>query len=166
MKILTHKFLILRFLDYLCVVLEIVMKRTLLFPEYIFESSWEVCNKVGGIYTVLSSRALTLQKELGDNLIFIGPDFGEDTPYFTEDKRLYIDWVNQEKELALRVGRWNVPGNPIAILVDFKPFFVQKNDIYTWLWEHYQVDSLHAYGDYDEASMFSYAAGRVYISFF
>ena len=80
LKILTHKFLILRFLDYLCVVLEIVMKRTLLFPEYIFESSWEVCNKVGGIYTVLSSRALTLQKELGDNLIFIGPDFGEDTP--------------------------------------------------------------------------------------
>mgnify|MGYP000306092995 FL=1 len=107
------------------------MKRTLLFPEYIFESSWEVCNKVGGIYTVLSSRALTLQKELGDNLIFIGPDFGEETPYFTEDKRLYIDWVNQEKELALRVGRWNVPGNPIAILVDFKPFFAQKNDIYT-----------------------------------
>lgn len=142
------------------------MKRTLLFPEYIFESSWEVCNKVGGIYTVLSSRALTLQKELGDNLIFIGPDFGEETPYFTEDKRLYIDWVNQEKELALRVGRWNVPGNPIAILVDFKPFFAQKNDIYTWLWEHYQVDSLHAYGDYDEASMFSYAAGRVVESFY
>lgn len=142
------------------------MKRTLLFPEYIFESSWEVCNKVGGIYTVLSSRALTLQKELGDNLIFIGPDFGEETPYFTEDKRLYIDWVNQEKELALRVGRWNVPGNPIAILVDFKPFFALKNDIYTWLWEHYQVDSLHAYGDYDEASMFSYAAGRVVESFY
>lgn len=142
------------------------MKRTLLFPEYIFESSWEVCNKVGGIYTVLSSRALTLQKELGDNLIFIGPDFGEETPYFAEDKRLYIDWVNQEKELALRVGRWNVPGNPIAILVDFKPFFAQKNDIYTWLWEHYQVDSLHAYGDYDEASMFSYAAGRVVESFY
>ena len=76
------------------------MKRTLLFPEYIFESSWEVCNKVGGIYTVLSSRALTLQKELGENLMFIGPDFGEETPYLAEDKRLYIDWVNQEKELA------------------------------------------------------------------
>ena len=31
-------------------------------PDYIFESSWEVCNKVGGIYTVLSTRANTLQQ--------------------------------------------------------------------------------------------------------
>jgi hypothetical protein len=32
----------------------------MLLPDYVFESSWEVCNKVGGIYTVLSSKALTL----------------------------------------------------------------------------------------------------------
>lgn len=31
-----------------------------LFPDFVFEASWEVCNKVGGIYTVLSSRAKTL----------------------------------------------------------------------------------------------------------
>ena len=43
-------------------------------PRYIFETSWEVCNKVGGIYTVLSSRAKTLRKELKDRLVFIGPD--------------------------------------------------------------------------------------------
>lgn len=50
------------------------MKRDILFPDYIFESSWEVCNKVGGIYTVLSTRAKTLVEQLGDKLIFIGPD--------------------------------------------------------------------------------------------
>ena len=44
-------------------------------PDYIFESSWEVCNKVGGIYTVLSSRAKTLQERMRDHIIFIGPDF-------------------------------------------------------------------------------------------
>jgi len=59
-----------------------------------------------------------------------------------------------------------VPGEPIAILVDFNPFFAKKNEIYGWLWEHYQVDSLHAYGDYDEASMFSYAAAKVVESFY
>jgi glycosyltransferase involved in cell wall biosynthesis len=64
------------------------------------------------------------------------------------------------------VGRWTVPGEPIAILVDFVPFFEKKNEIYGWLWEHYQVDSLHAYGDYDEASMFSYAAALVVESFY
>lgn len=68
--------------------------------------------------------------------------------------------------MKVRVGRWTVPGEPIAILVDFNPFFERKNEIYGWLWEHYQVDSLHAYGDYDEASMFSYAAALVVESFY
>ena len=68
--------------------------------------------------------------------------------------------------LRVRVGRWTVPGTPIAILVDFQPFFEKKNEIYGWLWEHYGVDSLHAYGDYDEASMFSYAAALVVESFY
>ena len=49
--------------------------------------------------------------------------------------------------------------------MDFVPYFEKKNDIYAWLWEKYQVDSLHAYGDYDEASMFSYAAALVVESF-
>ncbi|MDE5927057.1 MAG: hypothetical protein K2G98_01130, partial [Duncaniella sp.] len=31
-------------------------------PELLFEVSWEVCNKIGGIYTVLSTKAKTLQK--------------------------------------------------------------------------------------------------------
>ena len=62
-------------------------------PEYIFETSWEVCNMVGGIYTVLSTRAATLQQQLKDKLIFIGPDVWNDrpNPYFVEDKTLYTD---------------------------------------------------------------------------
>ena len=139
-------------------------------PDYIFESSWEVCNKVGGIYTVLSTRAKTLQDTIKDRIIFIGPDFWkeEESLYFKEDNTLFADWQWKAKEdgLDIRVGRWTVPGEPIAILVDFNPFFAKKNEIYGWLWEHYQVDSLHAYGDYDEASMFSYAAAKVVESFY
>ena len=39
-------------------------------PEFLFESSWEVCNKVGGIYTVLSTKAHTLQQIFSDKVIF------------------------------------------------------------------------------------------------
>ena len=142
----------------------------MLSPNYIFESSWEVCNKVGGIYTVLSSRAKTLQDKIHDHLIFIGPDcWGEKAnPYFKEDSLLLSDWKTQaaKEGLNVKIGRWVIPGEPIAILVDFKPFFEEKDQIYTWLWENYQVDSLHAYGDYDEASMFSYAAAKVVESFY
>ena len=139
-------------------------------PDYIFESSWEVCNKVGGIYTVLSTRAKTLQEVLQDKIIFIGPDFWKESesPYFKEEQSLFADWqsVAKEQGLKVRVGRWTVPGEPVAILVDFNPYFEKKDEIYGWLWEHYSVDSLHAYGDYDEASMFSYAAALVVESFY
>ena len=146
------------------------MAKEQLMPDYIFESSWEVCNKVGGIYTVLSTRAKTLQEALQDKVIFIGPDFWKESesPYFKEDQSLFADWqgVAKEQGLKVRVGRWTVPGEPIAILVDFNPYFEKKDEIYGWLWEHYQVDSLHAYGDYDEASMFSYAAALVVESYY
>jgi glycosyltransferase involved in cell wall biosynthesis len=145
------------------------MATRLLMPDYIFESSWEVCNKVGGIYTVLSTRAKTLQEALHDKIIFIGPDLAEaNNLYFNEDKTLFADWRKKAESdgLSVRVGRWNVPGTPIAVLVDFSRYYKDKNEIYTWLWEHYQVDSLHAYGDYDEASMFSYGAAKVVESFY
>ena len=141
-----------------------------LVPDYIFESSWEVCNKVGGIYTVLSTRAKTLQEALQDKIVFIGPDFWKEkeSPYFREERSLFADWRREAEEngLKVRVGRWTVPGEPIAMLVDFEPYFEKKNEIYGWLWEKYSVDSLHAYGDYDEASMFSYAAALVVESFY
>ncbi len=157
--------MILIFLSNFVAVIHVYMGKELIKPDYVFESSWEVCNKVGGIYTVLSSRAKTLQDAMCDRIIFIGPDVWHDneSPYFQEEKSLLAEWQWQAKEEGLRVkvGRWAVPGKPIAILVDFQPFFEKKNEIYGWLWEHYQVDSLHAYGDYDEASMFSYAAALV-----
>ncbi len=146
------------------------MGKEKLFPDYIFESSWEVCNKVGGIYTVLSTRAKTLKEKLQDQLIFIGPDCWRDkvNPYFSRDNALYADWqkLAVEEGLKVKVGRWNIPGEPVAILVDFTPYSAIKNEIYGKLWENFQVDSLHAYGDYDEASMFSYAAALVVESFY
>ena len=147
------------------------MTKELLTPDYIFEASWEVCNKVGGIYTVLSTRANTLQTKFRDRLFFIGPDFwqGKENPLFIESDNLCAAWKKHaalKDNLSVRVGRWNIPGEPIVILVDFQPFFAEKNEIYTEMWNRYQVDSLHAYGDYDEASMFAYATGKVVESFY
>ena len=146
------------------------MSREVYVPNFIFESSWEVCNKVGGIYTVLSTRAKTLHDKLKDHIMFIGPDVWKEkeNPLFEEDASLLKSWRDtaENEDLNVRIGRWNVPGHPIAVLVDFQPYFAIKNDIFALLWEDYGVDSLHAYGDYDEASMFSYAAGLVVESYY
>lgn len=140
------------------------MAKNQILPDVIFETSWEVCNKVGGIYTVLSSRAKTLKEKIGDNLVFIGPDVwqGKKNPLFIEDRKLYPEWRQavRREGFGVRIGRWAVPGNPVAVLVDFSSFYELKDKIYAQAWDNFSVDSLHAYGDYDEASMFSYAAGR------
>lgn len=141
----------------------------MLFPDYIFETSWEVCNKVGGIYTVLSTRARTLQERLQDNLIFIGPDCWHDQlcPYF-EEENLFPDWKEAAlaNGLRLRIGRWTIPSRPVAILVDWQSLTEQKNSFYGQLWEQFGVDSLHAYGDYDDSVLFGLVAARVVDSFY
>lgn len=133
-------------------------------PEYIFESSWEVCNHVGGIYTVLSTRAATMQELYKDKVFFVGPEIWHENkcPYFKEIKSLLGDWKKQaiKEGLHVRIGRWEIPGRPIAILVDYNDFWEQKNAIYGHFWDLYGVNSLPAYGDYDESSLFGYAAGR------
>lgn len=140
------------------------MQKDLLNPDYVFETSWEVCNKVGGIYTVLSSHAKTMGEKYPGHVIFIGPDLKaeEENLSFTEDAKLLPKWKKAAAKAGInvRIGRWNVPGEPIAVLVDFTPLFQEKDNIYAQAWELFGVDSLHAYGDYDEASMFSVAAGR------
>ena len=140
-------------------------------PDYIFETSWEVCNKVGGIYTVLSTRAKSMQDICKDKVIFIGPDVWteKESPWFKEDETLLADWKKtaiKQDRLNIRVGRWDVPGQPIVVLVDFNQFFPAKDAIYGDMWHKFGVDSLHAYGDYDESCMFAYASGAVIESFY
>ena len=134
-------------------------------PAYIFATSWEVCNKVGGIYTVLSTQARTLQQEFTDHIFYIGPDLwaGKEHPDFIEDPLLLKDWCTQAKAdgLSLRAGRWNIPGKPIVFLVGYASLFERKNEIYGAMWNDFGVDSLQAYGDYDESCMFSLATGKL-----
>ncbi|MCQ2194670.1 MAG: glycogen/starch synthase [Paludibacteraceae bacterium] len=133
---------------------------------YIFETSWEVCNKIGGIYTVLSSQAKELQNLATESVIYIGPDFG-DNKSFKESKTTLKAWKNEAKKegLNIRIGKWEIPGSPIAVLVDHKPFFAIKNEYFGEMWQNFGVNSLHAYGDYDESVIFGYAAAKVVESF-
>lgn len=139
-------------------------------PDFLFEVSWEVCNKVGGIYTVVATKALNMSKKLKNGHILIGPDVWRDTeqnPDFTEDPRLLRSWKAKaaEEGLRVRVGHWNVAGSPVAILVDFTAFIPKKDEIFAKFWEVYKLDSISGQWDYIEATLFGYAAGKVIESF-
>lgn len=85
--------------------------------DILFETSWEVCNKVGGIYTVLSTKAKTLQNCYKDKTIFIGPDVWTEenpSPFFTESKTVLKKWREQATlppGVTVRTGRWNIPAS-------------------------------------------------------
>lgn len=131
--------------------------------KILFETSWEVCNKIGGIYTVLSTKARVLKEQFGDNLIFIGPDVWTDdnpSPYFKEYKNLLksANKIELPYGISIRTGRWNVPGTPIVVLIKFDGVYSILNDVYGEMWRMFGVDSLHCYGDYPEGCAFGVAA--------
>ncbi len=141
---------------------EIVSKLSIL-----FETSWEVCNKVGGIYTVLSTKAKVLHEQFDDRLVFIGPDVWSKenpSPYFKERKllfrsagtRMQLPWG-----IKIRTGKWDIPGSPLVILVNPGETYRHIQDVYAEMWENYGVDSLHSYGDYEEGCCFAVAAAIV-----
>lgn len=138
--------------------------------DFLFEVSWEVCNKVGGIYTVVATKAYTLEKQFKDNFILIGPYLnreGGDVPEFNEDKNIFKNWRKALKAqgINIKIGRWDIVGRPMAILVDFSTLFSKKDDIFTEFWNKYGLDSISGHWDYIEAAMFGYAAGMVIKSF-
>jgi len=140
-------------------------------PDYLFETSWEVCNKAGGICMSISTKALTLTEELKDNYILIGPDVWKEThqnPEFIEDKFLYKSWREKAESEGFRIklGRWNIPGKPVVILVDFTPHYPEKDKIFAHFWERYKLDSISGDWNYIEPALFGYASGQIIESFY
>ena len=146
------------------------MEKRFLVPDYLFEVSWEVCNKIGGIHTVLSTKAKSLRDDLDDRHILIGPDVwrdSEENPEFEEDINIYTDWQLKVfgEGIRVKVGRWKISGTPIAILLDFTTFMSRKDEILSKLWENYKLDSISGQWDYVEPALFGYATGCVIESF-
>ncbi|MBW2977183.1 hypothetical protein KY347_07110 [Candidatus Woesearchaeota archaeon] len=134
--------------------------------DFLFEVSWEVCNKVGGIYTVVKSKVAQMSDYYRDNYFLIGPysankasgQFEEEVP----DKRCKEAFEKLKKEgILCHYGRWLIAGKPNVILIDFESYKPKINGIKRELWDNFKIDSLHAPGDYDEPVAWGYAAGKL-----
>ncbi len=139
-------------------------------PDYIFETSWEVCNKINGIHTVISGKSNLFEKQFGKRYILFGPDIQREesgNPEFRSDVSLYADWQKHARKAGFRfrTGYWNVPGSPVVILLDFSAFVAQKDEIFTGFWEKYKLDSLSGQWDYIEAVAFGYGTAKLIENF-
>ncbi len=133
--------------------------------DLLFELSWEVCNKVGGIYTVVMSKAALMKKHF-KNYFLIGPyiqdkaklEFEEETPP-KEIKEAFDDLVREG--IVCHYGKWKIKSEPFTILIDFKGFVNKKNSIKKELWDIYKIDSLNAGWDFEEPMLLSCCAGKL-----
>jgi glycogen synthase len=134
--------------------------------EKIFEVSYEVCNKVGGIYRVLESKADKMIYHYDDKYFLIGPYYRDKArgEFKEEAPPLELKKVFQKLEgegLRFHYGRWLVKGKPATILVDFSDYFYKVDEIKKEMWDDFAVDSLHAGYDFNEPVCWSYATGRL-----
>lgn len=128
----------------------------------LFEVSWEVCNKVGGIYTVITSKMLQTMQHAGGQYYAIGPDLGPHPEFEETDEAHWkeVRAILAARNLQCRLGRWNIPGRPRTILVRAGDRYHRDQLLYE-LWSRYGVDSLSGGWDYVEPVMFSTACGEV-----
>lgn len=138
---------------------------------FISEVSWEVDNKVGGIYTVLSSRAGEMMLRHGaEQVLFVGPrlrplgemvDFRAETFCITLPGQISLLGV----ELPITQGYWLTPGGEAqTILVDYKPLATVRDQLYYLMWQHYGIQSDLGYGDYDDSCLFAVAAAATLLA--
>ncbi|MFB6207920.1 MAG: hypothetical protein ABEJ69_01075 [Candidatus Nanohaloarchaea archaeon] len=132
-------------------------------PDNFVEVSFEVANKVGGIYQVIKSKASTMKKYYGDDYITIG-FYDEDSAldeFATRDCPEWTDAIKEvEKEgIDVYCGVWTIPSSPRCLLIDASNMDKSVDDIKEELWEEHGVDSIEAPGDFDEPVKWSYAVG-------
>lgn len=134
--------------------------------DILFEVSWEVCNKVGGIYTVVMSKAAKMVEAYGENYFMVGPyfaskaigQFQEEVP--SEPYKASFEEL-KKAGIICHFGRWLIQSSPFVILIDFVNYKHKTNDIKRELWKGYKIDSLRATPDYDEPLVWAYTVGML-----
>lgn len=133
--------------------------------RFIFEASWEVCHKVGGIFTVVKSKAALLSERYS-NYILVGPYFKESAEVeFVEDTLPHgfgdVFKELEDEGIKCHYGHWEIKGSPKTILIDFSGVWDKHDSIKTMLWEEFKIDSMNSGIEFDEAVMWSTSVGML-----
>jgi len=113
--------------------------------KYLAEVAWEVCNQVGGIYTVIRTKAASIVEKYGDNYCAIGPYVHRDVKAEFEPlddlKGPFGKAVAKMRELGIEVhyGTWLVAGRPKAVLLDPKEAMDNLEEIKYFIWENHSI---------------------------
>lgn len=114
---------------------------------FLFEIAWEVCNQVGGIYTVIRSKVPTVIEQWGkDNYFLIGPYFEDQasahfdpaTDFSTPIGKAVIKM--QERGFDVHYGQWIVSGRPHVVLFNPYSVYYQLDDIKNFIRQEFHIN--------------------------
>ena len=131
-------------------------------PPLLFEIAWEVCWQLGGIYTVLKTKAPAMLDRWGDRYCLIGPYNPHTAAVEFEEQPTYgsiRDTINRLREwgLTCHFGRWLVPGRPRVILIDYRGRFGSLDHDKYLMWKDHGIDLPASDGEMNEVIAFGFA---------
>ncbi|MDH5399367.1 MAG: glycosyltransferase, partial [Cyclobacteriaceae bacterium] len=111
------------------------------------EIAWEVCNQVGGIYTVIRSKVPSVTRKKKDDYLLIGPLLNQDVSAEFEDISRPLQYgiygkavkTMRAKGYEVRFGRWLVTGRPLVILINPLQGFEQLQTIKDHLYKDHGI---------------------------
>lgn len=134
--------------------------------DLLLEISWEVCNKIGGINTVLATKAAQMISRYQDGYFLVGPYIESGIKNNLEEmspkgwmKKAFDNLKDQG--IVCHFGKWLIEGEPQVILIDFSALWPNVNRYKKELWDDYRIDSMNSGFDFDEPAVWSYAAARL-----
>jgi len=133
---------------------------------FLVEASWEVCNKVGGIHTVVTSKLPSVLAQFGSHYLAVGPALAEQNPALQPHP--IPDWLQpvvaplQAKGVGVRYGTWVGEGNNVGtVLLDWSALIPQRDELKRQFWNSHQLDTLHSdFYDLDQPLLWSVAVGH------
>ena len=111
------------------------------------EVAWEVCQQLGGIYTVIRSKVPSVVNQWGDRYCLVGPYNPQTTPLEFEEAPptgAFAAAVKALQKAGIEVhhGHWLITGRPRVVLLNPQTAMHRLAEIKYLLWEHHDISLL------------------------
>jgi len=133
----------------------------------LFECAWEVCWQLGGIYTVLRSKANAMLARWDDRYCLIGP-YNPATAALEFEERPTEGYIRQVLDrlraagIPCHFGRWLIPGRPRVILLDYRARFGQLGDDKYLMWKDHGIGTNASDGEVNEVISFGFTVAEFF----
>ena len=136
-------------------------------PPLLFEIAWEVCWQLGGIYTVLRSKADCMKQRWDDRYCLIGPYNPQTAAVEFEERptegiiRETLDRLRAQG-VPCHFGRWLIPGRPRVILLDYRARYPNLDGDKYLLWKDHGISTSAHDGEVNEVTAFGFTVAQFF----